>query len=1028
MPYSFDVLNIFDLEIQEDILAQVDQLVRRSGSGDPNGVVGSYLKGVRYYDETNDLSYICSASDGSGTPGGTTWSLMSGGGGGSSNALTAGATAQPVPGYVHKSGIIQPLPTPYALSPSVQEVAYPGTAGDGPIGIACGSVALTELIYTANSNNNSIGVYSLGGSYGSYTVPTGAAGVSNICVGPDFLAWFTETNQNKVGKMTDAGVFTEYTLTTGASQPQGIATGPDDRLWGCSYNVDKIFAITTSGVVSEYSLPTATNPTQICAHTDGYLYAVAESNHLIKIATDGTIVAEYSLAFTANYIASGHDGNLYVTEGANVHKLSTAGAVLDTYTHGSATSFEYLAAGPDGSMWIAHSNPSASFWILRPNGYLIPCSGDAGDGNDAFGICAGSDGRMWVACNGTDQVLAMQLLVSDTSPLSRRLTSSDSSINIAPDYQLGGFDITASSVNPSAKTAGNVIETVPGHVLRNDGVTRPAPIPYSSRASGSIAQYGLAASDAPSSICVGPYAPHALYVACPGTDKIKIISMVGGLVASFTVPTGSAGVSNLCCGPDLHVWFTETNQNKIGKVDSSGTFTEYTLPTGASQPLGIATAPDGTLWGCSNATDIIFTSDTSGSISEIPLATAVNPTQICAHSDGKMYALADNMLLKIDIDSYDIIELSLAFTGSYLCSGPDGFIYITEGTDVHKVDTEGTVIETYTLSASADLRGICAAGDGALWVSNNDTTVVGSVFVLYPSGYSEDAALDIASGNDAIGICAGPDGRVYAAASGTNRVISPYIQLEGVSAFSNFASYLTSGDSSIAINTNSDGGADLSVANSVDFARRQVYINPILNSASRTLVGGGTLSNTAPGGTITAATDVLSNGYILTHFNTGTGSGDYALERETVGVTTLNSLPIYEAIFALSHNSGMRLWLALTKTSDDPRQSDTPNNTLGLRFATGASDTNFQAYSKNTGSTTVVDTGVTPAASTIYHVKIDFSNGSDALFYLNGTLVATISTNLPVASDSLTPYASISATAFFAARTLHLQRHQAETL
>jgi hypothetical protein len=75
--------------------------------------------------------------------------------------------------------------------------------------------------------------------------------------------------------------------------------------------------------------------------------------------------------------------------------------------------------------------------------------------------------------------------------------------------------------------------------------------------------------------------------------------------------------------------------------------------------------------------------------------------------------------------------------------------------------------------------------------------------------------------------------------------------------------------------------------------------------------------------------------------------------------------------------------------------SDTPAaNFVGFRFSTGAGDTHYQAVCQ-TGSSaqTVVDTGVAP---TSVADKLEFKpSGGNVLFYINGTLVATISTNVP---------------------------------
>lgn len=577
----------------------------------------------------------------------------------------------------------------------------------------------------------------------------------------------------------------------------------------------------------------------------------------------------------------------------------------------------------------------------------------------------------------------------------------------------------------NAKTSGNVIETVPGFVAKKrNAILQAAPFPYLIRPSGTLSTYNCPASDTPTSIVSAHTvtASNALFTANPGTNSIRAYRLDGvPFLPAQTIPTGSAGVENICAGPDFDIWFTETSQNKIGKLDTTFTFTEYILPTLASQPQGIATGPDERLWGCSFAVDKIFASTTSGTISEYPLPTATDPTQICAHSDGNMWALADSTILKIEMNG-TITEYALAFTGSYIASGSDGKLYVTESDNVHAINTDGTVFATYN-SLGEDFRGICSGGDGNIYVANFNGAVSASIYKLTTFGLQ--AATNDLTNNGTVSICAGQDGRIWATGSSSNKILAmPFI----VDPTGPFGNSLESSGGTLTIAKNYDTGiTDLSVTNSeaLDFARRVVYINPIMGATNRTLVGGGTLSDTAPGGTFGVGAEFGIR--LMTPFNTGSGSGDYALERETVGTTALELYPIYEVLFGLANNTDIRLWFALTRTSEDPRQNDTPNNTLGLRFSTAASDVNFQLYSKaNGGSPTITDSGIVAAASTVYHLKIDFSDGANAFFYLNGTFIDVITTTLPALTDLLTLYASLS-TMVFSAKTMYVGRHQCNT-
>src|SRR5205823_6545279 len=92
-------------------------------------------------------------------------------------------------------------------------------------------------------------------------------------------------------------------------------------------------------------------------------------------------------------------------------------------------------------------------------------------------------------------------------------------------------------------------------------------------------------------------------------------------VTEYTVPTTSSQPEGLITGPDGLLWFTESASGKIGKVTTSGTFTEYSLGAG-HMPQEICVGPDGNLWFTDHNSSIfpptsyIGKSTTGGSITE----------------------------------------------------------------------------------------------------------------------------------------------------------------------------------------------------------------------------------------------------------------------------------------------------------------------------------------------------------------------------------------------------------------------------
>ncbi len=78
-------------------------------------------------------------------------------------------------------------------------------------------------------------------------------------------------------------------------------------------------------------------------------------------------------------------------------------------------------------------------------------------------------------------------------------------------------------------------------------------------------------------------------------NKIGRISTTGTFT-EFSLPTPDSRPRDIVVGPDGNLWFTEAQANKIGMITPTGQITEFPIPTPASEPSGIALGPDGNLW------------------------------------------------------------------------------------------------------------------------------------------------------------------------------------------------------------------------------------------------------------------------------------------------------------------------------------------------------------------------------------------------------------------------------------------------
>lgn len=104
--------------------------------------------------------------------------------------------------------------------------------------------------------------------------------------------------------------------------------------------------------------------------------------------------------------------------------------------------------------------------------------------------------------------------------------------------------------------------------------------------------------------------------------------------------------------------------------------------------------------------------------------------------------------------------------------------------------------------------------------------------------------------------------------------------------------------------------------------------------------------------------------------------------------------------FWLSRITDVRVQLCMATTVD---ATDSPNlNYMGFHFSSIAGNTNWQCITSSGSTPTIVDSGV--AADTHEHsfaIVMDDTGGSGVLFYIDGVLVATITTTKPTAGTNL---------------------------
>jgi streptogramin lyase len=290
----------------------------------------------------------------------------------------------------------------------------------------------------------------------------------------------------------------------------------------------------------------------------------------------------------------------------------------------------------------------------------------------------------------------------------------------------------------------------------------------------------------------------------PGTcGAIGEMTSSGSVLGEYPLPNQASSPSGITIGPDGAIWFTESGNDAIGRLDPSraqpGTsdgITEYPVPTAGAEPTEITVGPDRNLW----FTERGF--NDGNRIGELAPAqaqpgTSDGITEYCIRGKGS----TGQPCMTPALTQYSYAGLEP--TG--IVSGPDGRLWFTEtnpycsdpglagetapdgqtltasscdpydngsGNDdgigvVGAISTTGTVSE-YALPATQGQEQndqplmITSGPDGALWFTEYNASAIGRIT---PAGSITQYEIP-GSDTQPTAITEGPDGQVWFALSG----------------------------------------------------------------------------------------------------------------------------------------------------------------------------------------------------------------------------------------------------------------------
>jgi virginiamycin B lyase len=460
-----------------------------------------------------------------------------------------------------------------------------------------------------------------------------------------------------------------------------------------------------------------------------------------------------------------------------------------------------IAAGKANSIRVTLNGVPASVT-------LTPLGASSLSGSDAAGFsiskCVTSAAPVALAAYDADgeQILgagapALSIASNDTRHLAASAGASNGSYSLVPPSSL----LSATIPNAHAVVSLTLAATGPaGSGIAT--VTRKIDVTFDAAVCGVVTPYTV--SGYPNGITAGPdgamwftepFQNRVVRMTVPTPNPSSTATPQPGLRVYAVVATSGASPNPqfITAGSDGNLWFTDHLRNSIWHMTTSGVTTEYSNPS-AKMNLGrIASAPDGSLWfsQCpgigSVAESGVVNVTTHGAFSNpLVIDSGYNgePGQLVTGPDGGEWFANAGIPHSIDkvasgsVVTYPVPSATPAVYPGGIAAGSDSGIWFSDlmGGRIFRMNTSGSVTNTYTLPAGTEPSSMVAGPDGALYfletlptngVGVGRITTSGTFTLIpFPSGYTDNPTNSIA-----LDITTGPDGAIWVAEEASDFIV-----------------------------------------------------------------------------------------------------------------------------------------------------------------------------------------------------------------------------------------------------------------
>lgn len=275
----------------------------------------------------------------------------------------------------------------------------------------------------------------------------------------------------------------------------------------------------------------------------------------------------------------------------------------------------------------------------------------------------------------------------------------------------------------------------------------------------------------------------SLWYTGQGANKLGRLDPKNGEFKEYPLKTPNSGPHGLVADKEGNIWFTAISGGYVGKLDpKTDEIAEYRPADGRKiDPHTPVFDHDGILWFTNEETNYVGRLDPKTgkmTLAKLPTPHAVPYGIVILQNNMPFFCeFGTNKLASVDPSTMKIREYSLPAAGARprrIALAPDGTVYYTDfarGYLGHFDPYGGSLLKEWSSpgGSQSEPYGIAITNDGEVWYSESGMRP--NTLIRFDSKSESFATEPIPSGGGVVrNMVATPDGRLYLACSGVNKV------------------------------------------------------------------------------------------------------------------------------------------------------------------------------------------------------------------------------------------------------------------